>query len=197
MEPLDDRIAGRLAEIKEQQRELDRKNAAQAAEEADPGAAVVQRRKGNGFRSFLFLTGILVLAAGMLGTAVTLSRLAGKDMADARREGQATVGRCVEHGPISNRGFGYWEACEVDITWDDGQLEEMTAGAIFDSSDTGTTVRVGDLGRDRTTRLLARADVEARPWLLWIGYGVGLLALLPTFVGVLLLREVLRFRRKK
>ncbi|MEQ4306082.1 DUF6346 domain-containing protein [Plantactinospora sp. B6F1] len=197
MEPLDDRVARRLAEIKEQERGLDREEAARAAEKADPGAAVVQRRKGSGLRSFLFLTGILVLAAGLLGTAVTLSRLAGKDFSDARREGQATVGRCVEHGPLSTRGFGYWQACEVDITWDDGQREEVTAGVVFDSADTGTTVRVGDLGRDRTTRLLARADVEARPWLRWIGYAVGFLALLPTFVGVLLLREVLRFRRSR
>ncbi|GAB3967084.1 DUF6346 domain-containing protein [Plantactinospora veratri] len=196
MEPQDDRLARRLAEIREQERELDRKDAARDAEAADLGTAVVRRREGNPIRSFLFLTGVLVLAAGLLGLAVTMSRLAGEDMADARREGQATVGRCVEHGPISNRGFGYWEACEVDITWDDGQLEEMTAGAIFDSSDTGSTVRVGDLGRDRSTRVLARADAEARPWLLWIGYGIGALAVLPGLVGILLLREVLRFRRK-
>ncbi|GIG89281.1 DUF6346 domain-containing protein [Plantactinospora endophytica] len=197
MEPQDDRIAKRLAEIGEQQRELDRRDAERQSEAQDLGASVVQRPRSNGLRSFLFLTGVLVLAASLIGVAVTLSRLAGKDMADARRTGEATVGRCVEHGPISNRGFGYWESCEVDITWDDGQVEEVTAGVLFDSSDTGTTVRVGDLGRDRTTRVLARADVEARPWLLWIGYGIGVIALLPGFVGVLLLREVLRFRRRR
>ncbi|MGI5213085.1 DUF6346 domain-containing protein [Plantactinospora sp. CA-290183] len=195
VEPPDDRIARRLAEIREQERELDRQDAERDAAARDPAAAVV-RRTGGALRSFLFLAGVLVLAASLLGVAVTLNRLAGYDMADARREGQATVSSCVPHGPITNRGFGYWESCEVEVTWAGGGVEHLTVGAVFTSADIGATIRVGDLGNYRSSRKLARADVPDRPWLSWLGYAAGALAIPPGFVGVLLLRETLRRRRK-
>jgi hypothetical protein len=194
VEPQDDRTAKRLAEIREQEADLDRKAAERNADARDLGTQVVRRDRGF-LRSLLFLVGVLVLAASLIGVAVTLGRLSAEDLADAEREGQATVSSCVEHGPITTRGFGYWESCEAEIAWTGGGVERLTISVVFNSADIGSSVRVGDLGYDRSRRELARADVAPRPWLEWIGYAIGAIALLPTLVGVLLLRETLRFRR--
>lgn len=203
MEPLDDRVARRLAEIREQERALDGGSVEQArpVEEQVPpaddlGAAVVRRRQGRPIRSFLFMVTLFLVAAGLFGLGVTLNRWAGEDMADARRTGQASVRSCVEHGPVTNRGFGYWESCEVRVSWSDGEAESMTVGAVFTAADIGSEVEVGDLGRYRGDRQLARADEPSRSWLAWLGYGVGLLGLAPALIWVLLMRQVLTFRRR-
>jgi hypothetical protein len=196
MNPHDDRIAMRRAEIAAQQAELDRETAAADVPVPDPGPVVADRREGSALRSAVFLIGVLLLAAGLFGVAVTLSRLAGQDIADAERTGQAQVTSCVRHGPISNKGFGTWYSCVATITWDSGGQDRLTAGAVFTPADIGKNVRVGDMGDYRITKEIARADASPRPWLGWIGYAVGVIALLPAIIGVLLLREVLRFRRR-
>lgn len=193
----DDRIAKRLAEIEAQQAPLDREADQRQTATTGLEPAVVERKTGGGrLRSAAFLIGILMLAAGLLGAAVTLSRLAGDDIAEAERQGNATVTSCVEHGPISNKGFGFWESCTASITWDDGGSDRVTVGPVFTSADIGTEVRVGDLGNYRTVKELVRADAPHRPWLAWIGYTLGVLALLPAIVGVLILRELLRFGQR-
>ncbi len=126
---------------------------------------------------------------------MTLTRLAGDDIADATRTGQAQVTACRQHGPVSNKGFGYWDSCTATITWDGGDVDRVNVGAVFTSADVGDTVRVGDLGTYRTSQKLVRADASPRPWLAWIGYAVGFVALVPGLVGVLIVRELLRFRR--
>ena len=196
MESQDDRIAKRLAEIQEQDAELRRESAERRAEAADPGIPVVDRRQGGALRSGGFLICVVLLAAGMLGVAVTFTRLAGKDIADAKRTGQAAVTSCDQRGPISNLGFGYWDSCVATITWDDGEVSRVTVGAVFTRADVGNTVKVGDLGKYRTSNQLARADPAPRPWLAWIGYLVGILAFLPAIIAIFLIRELLRFRRR-
>lgn len=196
MESQDDRIAKRLAEIGEQDEQLRRESAERRAEAADPGAQVVARRQGSPLRSAGFLICVVLLAAGMLGVAVTFTRLAGKDFADAERIGQAAVTSCDQRGPISNRGFGYWDDCVATITWDDGQVSRTTVGAVFTRADVGQTVRVGDLGKYRTSDQLAREDASPLPWLAWIGYLVAVLAFLPAIIAIFLIRELLRFRRR-
>jgi Family of unknown function (DUF6346) len=111
----------------------------------------------------------------LLGGAVTLTRMAGRDFAGAERHGQR---------------------CTATITWDDGQVTRTVADAVFTSADTGTTVQVGDLGTYRSSKQLVRSDTDRRPWLAWIGYGTGAAALIPGLVAVLLVRELLRFRRR-
>ena len=130
-------------------------------------------------RSAVFLILIIVVALGLFGLAVTLSRLAGEDFGDAQREGTAHVTSCVRHGPISTMGFGYWDACTASITWDDGATDRTTVSAVLKSSDIGTDVRVGDLGNYRTTREIVRADSTHRPWLRWIGHAIGAIAFVP------------------
>lgn len=128
--------------------------------------------------------------------AVTLSRLAGDDFTDAQRRGRAEVTSCRRHGPVSNMGFGYWDSCTATITWDDGSTDRSTYGPVFTTADIGTQVRVGDLGDYRTSKILARDDALYRPWLAWIGYAIGIVALAPGLIGVLLVRELLRFPRR-
>jgi hypothetical protein len=152
-----------------------------------------ERRGGGALRSAAFLIVVVGAAAGLLGLAVTFARLAGKDFGDANRQGRAQVTSCVDHGPVSNKGFGFWQSCTATISWDDGDADRVTAGAVFRSSDIGTDVRVGDLGRYRTSNELARADTPHRPWLTWIGYIVGFV---PALIAILILRELVRFRRR-
>jgi uncharacterized protein DUF6346 len=197
MEPLHDRLAKRRAELAAQEAALDREDAKRRATDDDTAASVVDRHKsGSALRSAAFLILIIVVAGGMFGLAVTLSRLAGDDFGDAQRQGKAKVTSCVRHGPISTMGFGYWDACTASITWDDGATDRITVAAVLKSSDIGTEVRVGDLGNYRAKKEIARADSAHRPWLRWIGYVIGAVALVPTLVATLTVRDLLRFRRR-
>jgi hypothetical protein len=101
---------------------------------------------------------VVIVAAGLIGVAVTLIRLAGKDFDDAQRQGVSRVTSCAQHGPTSNEGFGYWESCNATITWHGGGTDRTTVNDVLKSFDIGTDVRVGDLGNYRTTRQLVRAD---------------------------------------
>jgi hypothetical protein len=104
------------------------------------------------------------------------------------------VTSCVDNGPVSNKGFGYWQSCTATITWDDGSTDRTIVGAVFRSSDIGSDVRVGDLGDYRTSKELVRADAPYRPWLSWIGYLVGIVAFVPTLIATLIIRELFRRR---
>ena len=197
MEPPHDRIAKRRAEIAEQRAALDREDAERRAADDDLAAAVVDRRRGGAVRSATFLVLVVVAAAGLIGLAVTLTRLAGTDFGDAKRLGTAQVTSCIRHGPITNKGFGYWDSCTATVTWDDGSAARTTVGAVFTSADIGSEVRVGDAGTYRSSQQLVRADAPHRPWLAWIGYAVGVVAFLPSLVAVLSIRELLRFRSRR
>jgi hypothetical protein len=197
MDPLNDRIAKRRAELAEQLEAFDREDTQRRAADDDTAAAVVDRRRGGGaVRSTAFLILIIVAAAGLSGLAVTLSRLAGDDFGDVQRQGTAHVTSCVRHGPITTMGFGSWDACTASITWDDGGTDRITVSAVLKSSDIGTDVRVGDLGNYRTNKEIARAGATYRPWLRWIGYAVGAIAFVPMLVATLTVRDLLRFRRR-
>ncbi|MEU7905929.1 DUF6346 domain-containing protein [Actinoplanes sp. NPDC049118] len=128
--------------------------------------------------------------------SITFIRMAGRDYADAERTGRAVVDACDRHGPITNKGFGYWERCTVTITWDDGTVNRLNADAVFTSADVGAEIRVGDLGAYRTGKTLAREDTPSRPWLTWIGFAVGFIGVIPGLIAVLITRELLRFRRR-
>jgi hypothetical protein len=196
MEPPHDRIAKRRAEIDDELAALDREDAERRAADSDVAAEVVDHRKGGAVRSTVFLVLLVVVVAGLFGLAITLSRLAGNDFADAQRQGRAQVSRCSQHGPITNKGFGYWDRCTATIAWDDGTTDRITADAVFKSADIGTDVRVADLGKYRQAQELARADAPHRPWLAWIGYLVGAIAFVPGLILTLIVRELVRFRRR-
>ncbi len=123
---------------------------------------VDRRKSGGALRSAAFLILIIVVAGGMFGLAVTLSRLAGDDFGDAQRQGKAEVTSCVRHGPISTMGFGYWDACTASITWDDGATGRITVAGVLKSSDIGTEVRVGDLGNYRAKKEIIAGEAALR-----------------------------------
>lgn len=183
----DDRYARRLAEIRAQEAALDAEAAAaKADDDGDAHRVVRERSRGGKLRSALVLLAAFVVGMALIGVAVTLSRLAGRDMGDTVRTGQATVSSCQRHGPITTKGYGYWESCEASIKWDDGQEVRDTVSAVFTSADVGRTVEVGDAGRYRQSQELARADTEERPWLRWIGYLVGAIGAVPlVLLGIL------------
>ena len=72
----------------------------------------------------------------------------------------------------------------------------LNADAVFTTADIGTDVRIGDAGQYRTSKKLAREDTPARPWLTWLGFAVGFLGVLPALVAVIIIRQLLRFRRR-
>jgi hypothetical protein len=196
MDSQKDRNAKHLERIKAQLADLDREDAERAAAAADPGSAVVDRRKGGTLRSAAFLISILLLAAGLFGLSVTSFRLRGHDIADAERLGQATVTSCTRRGPITNQGFGYWDSCAARVSWAGGDVEEGEYGAVFTSADVGTQVRVGDLGRHRAKRELVSADAPYRPWFAWIGYFLLAIGAVPGLIGVLILQALVKYRRR-
>ena len=196
MESRDDRIARRLAEIKALGAELDQEEEQRESTVANPGSAVVERPKGGAFRSAAFLVGIVALSLALLASGITLVRLAGREFEDADRAGWATVSRCEEHGPVSNKGFGYWHRCDVAVRWDDGDIDDLVDDGIFAPADLGREIRVGDHGLYKQNRQLSREDTPRRLWLAWIGFPLAVAGLLPGIVAVMIIREMLRFRRK-
>lgn len=104
----------------------------------DPAGAVVHRRQDSALRSALFLIGVVLLAAVLLGSHVMLIRLAGRDFSDAERTGRATLTSCTEHSPVTNRGFGCWGRCNATNAWDDGAIATVTGDGVFTSVDIGT-----------------------------------------------------------
>jgi hypothetical protein len=203
VKPPDDRYAKRLAELRQELGELDRQEEQLAREAAERAARdrelPLARRAGRSVPLLLLLLGTLVVVAGLGGLAVTLNRLSAPDMADAQRLGQATVRSCVARGPITTRGFGYWETCRVTITWADGEVEGSTVDEAFRSADIGTTVEVGDSddANHYGHRDLARADAAPRPWLRWMSYGLGVIAMIPLLFLALIWGIALRYPTRK
>lgn len=197
MESWEERIARYRAEIKAKEEQLDREEAIRRAEaEADrQESAVVQRRSGK-FRDVVIIGAALLMSAALIGLGVTLSRLAGRDFEDAKRTGLASVTACVRHGPVSTRGFGYWEGCDATVTWGDGGSEYVSAAGVFTSADIGTPVRVGDMGRHRAETVLSRADVPERPWLRWLGFPLAIIGSIPLLFLGLMLGALLSGRRR-
>ncbi|MDI6103474.1 DUF6346 domain-containing protein [Actinoplanes sp. NEAU-A12] len=192
----DEWIDKQRARVKALQEQLER-------EETEREAAASERAvrsKSSASRDAVFLVGMSVLAVVLFLSGMTLVRLGGQDFGDATRTGRASVARCWGHGPVTGKGFGYWDTCDVTVRWDDGTVEDLTKDHIFAASDRGEEIRIGDLGRHRTSRELAREDVPYRPWLRWIGVPVMLIGALPGILAVLVIREHLRslfrFRRR-
>ncbi|MDI6100955.1 DUF6346 domain-containing protein [Actinoplanes sp. NEAU-A12] len=197
MESRDDRTARRLAEIRALKAQLDREESEREAASSGPQSAVVSRRSGSAIRSAAVLAGIVLLSLVLLGSGITLIRLAGRDFEDADRSGRAAVDHCREHGPVSNKGFGYWHRCDVTVRWDDGDIDDLVNDGIFSPADIGRDIRVGDHGLHKQSRQLSREDRQQRQWLTWLGFPLAIAALLPGFIAVLMIRELLRFRRRR
>ncbi|MEV0895569.1 DUF6346 domain-containing protein [Actinoplanes sp. NPDC049802] len=182
-----DPLAKYRARMEEAKAELAQAEAASRAAAADPAKAVTER-EGGWLSTIAFFGCVIALGLALLGVSATFVRLSGHDFDDARVTGWATVNRCDRQGPVTNRGFGYWETCRFAVRWDDGTADDrLTSDVLFGSTDIGRDVRVGRLSERGPSMELARQDTPARPWLHWIGIAIGLVGMLPLFVAGLMI----------
>lgn len=176
--PDKERIERRLAEIDEQLEQVD-------AEKSKPAP----------LRTAITAIALLLLAFGLSGAAVSLGRFSGKDIADAKRTGAATVLSCQRRGPISAQGFGYVDTCQTEIKWEDGTLSRITVGNdFFDAEEVDKTITVGDLGTQRNRAVLARADLPPRVMLQVASYALIVLAVIAGLLGAAGLWGMIRRR---
>jgi hypothetical protein len=173
-----DPLASYRARIDAMKAQLERDRAEADAVRPNP-APTAGKREGGRLLSLAVLAGVALLSLGLVGAGITLTNLAGHDFDKARVAGWATVRDCEQRGPVTNRGFGYWDSCRVLIRWDDGRTDSVLSNGMFSPADTGRDVRVGYLGESNSDLDLAREGTPARPWLRWIGVSVGLVGGLP------------------
>lgn len=191
MDSRKDPLAKYRARIDAMKAELERDRAEADAVGPDPASAVSERR-GGGFLSLAVLAGVAVLSLGLVGVGITLTNMAGHDFGKARVVGWATVRGCEERGPVTNRGFGYWDSCRVLIRWEDGRTDSILSNGMFGSADIGRDVRVGYLGEHDGDLDLAREGAPPRSWLRWIGVFVALVGGLPLMFAAFLVSLVVR-----
>jgi hypothetical protein len=108
------------------------------------------RRSGWAVLRYL-LAGLLAIAVGglTLATATSVAELAHRERTEAAeliRTGVATVSACSRQGPVSARGFGLWDTCQVAVTWSDGSVEvRETRHDFFRTSEVGQRIPVGEI----------------------------------------------------
>ena len=121
-------------------------------------ASAVGEHKGGRLRSLAVLAGVVLLSLSFLGAGITLINMSGHDFDDAPTAGWATVRHCDERGPVTNRGFGYWDRCWVKVRWDDGRTYTVLVKGMFEVDHVGQEVRISYLGGHADDMNLARDD---------------------------------------
>jgi hypothetical protein len=149
-------------------------------------------RQRNGWTEALFAAVLVGVSFLLVGTALTTARFTGPDYAKADRTGTATVERCTERGPITLHGFGYYRRCAVTVAWNLRGPDRVTIDQPrFFDADPGD--RIGDsfaMGRNGGT--YSRPEVPHRRWVTVLGWGIGLLGLLPLLALAIYLRQLPR-----
>jgi hypothetical protein len=131
-----------------------------------PGNPVDSSRRTGLLGTAGVLAGVLLVGLAIIGLGVTFVRPAGQDFDEARGVGWATVDRC----------------------------DRLISDGLFRSADIGRQVRVGHLGERGHSMEVARQDAPERPWLRWLGVGVGLVGGLPVVLAGFLLSLSIRRR---
>src|SRR5512142_3309281 len=98
--------------LAEAEADVQRARAAKTAPVAD-GA-----RSATTWGTLLGIVVLLATSALFLGAAATVSRFSSPDYNDAREHGTATVDHCERHGPITWKGFGFYNECTATVAWD-------------------------------------------------------------------------------
>lgn len=169
-----------------------------AADDAGPGD---ETRKGTFFGSALAVVILLVLGLVLLATAMTLGRFTGADYNDATRQGIATVEQCQRRGPISLKGFGFYDRCTVRIVWSSGLSSRVVIDdpGFIKSENPGDTFKIGQNSGSRGSTSYSRPELPDRGWLGWIGALVGFLGVLPLLGVFFYVRETIKYvvRRRR
>jgi hypothetical protein len=130
----------------------------------------------------------------LVGTALTVGRFAGRDFADARRTGRATVEECTLRGPVTMNGFGYHDRCTVAILWMSGDTSRATIDkpGFFEGARVGDSFDIGDNGGG-----YSRPGTAERHGVAVAARLIGALGLLPLLAAAIYLREGLHAARRR
>lgn len=190
------RMAELLAEAEEN---VDRTRAAknQPSTEAGP---VDEVKRGGSWNTALGVVILLAFSFLVTGTAMTIGRFTGHDFADARRTGTATVEQCDRRGPVSLKGFGYWQQCTVTIAWNGGPSSRVLIAkpGFFQGEKPGDTFQIGEHTGSRGSIGYSRPELPDRGWVTAIGVSLWIIGFLPALAVFFVLRGAIKdlFRRK-
>jgi len=193
----DERRAYRRRRMDELLAEAETDVARTRAERNKPAPVVDQSR--NGFWGGTLLVVILLAVGGVfLMLCLTVGRFTGADYDDAARHGTATVERCDRHGPITWNGFGYYNACTVDITWDDGAGPRVLIDdpGFFQGEKPGDKIEIGQNQGTRGAVSYSRPEAPARGWITAVTVLLGVLAALCFGAIYFILRETIKDIRR-
>jgi hypothetical protein len=154
--------------------------------EVAPEAEVRRRAWWNEVFGTVVLLGVSFL---LVGTALTIGRFSGPDYGDAKRFATATIESCELRGPLTLKGFGYYDRCTVSIGWQSGPAGVTIDRPGFIVGDrVGDTFEIGDNGHGN----YSRAEVPHRAWVTWIAWTIALLGAIPLLVAAVYLRGSMR-----
>lgn len=164
MRGVHERLLRLIQKQRQEHEEFEQEQADRRAEEQREAASPVRRKTQAGpLKTIGVYLGIILVGVFLIEFVLTIAQFTGNDMEDAKTRGQAKVLSCQRHGPIG-QGFGYWDECTAEVTWDNGVRENVTIDkrGFFSASEIGTTVRIGDLGYHRGGRSFARPELPPR-----------------------------------
>jgi hypothetical protein len=141
---------------------------------------VVDQRLGTAWGSALGVAILLALAAVFIMGTLTVSRFTGADFDDASRQGTATVKSCERRGPMTTKGFGYYDRCTVDIAWNDGQNLSVTIDkpGFIRGEKPGDTFEIGRNTGTRGSVSYSRPELQPQGWVVAVSIVFGGIALL-------------------
>ncbi|GAA4596819.1 hypothetical protein BJY16_002145 [Actinoplanes octamycinicus] len=188
----EDRAAYRKRRLAELMAEAEARRAKSRAarEGGDRNGPVVEVRRGAWAGDLVVLVVLLFVLFVLLTTAMTVERFSGHDFAEARRTGDATVVSCARRGPVTFKGFGYYDACTVSVNWGwNGTRLTIDQPGFFKGEKPGDTFTIGENQSSRGTIGFSRPVVPSRGWVTAVAMVIACVALIPFFLLVLLLRE--------
>jgi len=161
-------------------------------------APAVDERRGTAWGSALGVLILLVLAAVFALLAMTVGRFTGADYGDASRHGTAIVESCERHGPVTWEGLGYYDACTVRITWDDGAGPRVLINdpGFFKGEKPGDKIKIGQNQGTRGAISYSRPEVPSRGWVTAVTVLLAVLAFLCAGAVYLFARQTIKDLRR-
>jgi hypothetical protein len=174
-------------------------NVTRTRAEKNKPAPVVDESRSSFWGGTLLVLILLAVGAVFLMLSLTVGRFTGADYNDAARHGTATVETCERHGPISRKGFGYYEVCTVDITWDDGAGPRVLINdpGFFKGEKPGDKIQIGQNQGTRGAVSYSRPEVPDRGWITAVTVLLGVLAALCFGAIYFILRETIKDMRRR
>ncbi|WP_127498963.1 DUF6346 domain-containing protein [Actinoplanes solisilvae] len=166
--------------------------------EKDQPARAVDERRGTAWGSALGVLILLVLAAVFALLAMTAGRFTGPDFGDADRQGTATVEQCEQRGPVTWKGLGYYDACTVRITWNDGAGPRLLINdpGFFKGEKPGDKIEIGQNQGTRGAVSYSRPEVPSRGWVTAMTVLFGALSVLCVGAVYLFARQTIKDMRR-